>query len=277
MTVCIAAGFVSCGEDDVTDEQKPVESVDKGTYSVYCPSFIISYWPDSEAGIVTKFEAYYENILNTLKVDEDKQYEWSYIEANKDRMQKLFDGISDFEYSVKSCRNYTSVSGDVTFRAYKNNSSYADIDFGAKRVKCTLDVPADATVQLQIEMSSVELVVPSAKDYLAKVRNLYIEALKDVFTEPYGNIEKLVQKQYLNMLNYNGDPKELKERVKKICEAVVIPEIPADVKNDAQSVTTSSGSHLNSIFAIRVFTYDPKSSRITMSYEDVFTKEISLK
>lgn len=274
MTVCFSACLVSCGEDDVTSsgqkDPEPVVKESTGTYDLHCPVFVITYWPDSEAGITTQFQSFYDDIAKAVGVDGKKEYKWSDIEASKDKLQKAFDAFGDFEYSVKSCRNYSRLNGDITFKAYKDGNSSADIDFGAKHVKCTLDIPADVTSQLHIEMKTFELGVPSAKEYLDKVRGLYADALKDVFTGEYGVMKGIAQVEYLNMYNHTGDRKEISERISKACEGVVVPELPADIKKEA------ADAKVKAIFTISVFAYDPHSTSIMKSDEDVFSSKIAI-
>lgn len=278
MTVCSSACLVSCVVDGPLPEeqQEPAENVKTGAYSVYHPSFTLTYWPDSDAGITEQFEDYYNGILADLNVDLEKKYKWSDIEADKERIQKIFDGIDDFEYSVKSCRNYTSVSRDITFGAYKDGSFYPDIDFGEKKLICKLDVPEDVTCQLHIEITSFEKAVSSAKEYNTKVRTLFSEALKEFFTEQYGLHENITNVEYFNMANFSGSREEISNRVKKACEEVVIPELPADIKKDAQSVNSPSGAKLSNIFVISLFSYDPQSNRIIMSEQEVFSHRIGI-
>lgn len=278
MTASLSACLVSCGEKDPLpeDQKDPDGKVTMGTYSLYRPSITLTYWPDSEAGITSSFETYYNGIAAALNIGQDKKYKWSDIEADRERLQAIFNGIDDFEYSVKSCRNYTSTNGDVTFGAFKEGSIYPDIDFGSKKIICKLDVPADATCQLHIEMTSYETAVPSAKEYNTKVRTLFTEALKEVFTEPYGLQENKTSVQYLNMVNRSGSRAELSERVKKACEAVVVPDLPADIRKDAQAATSPSGAKLSNIFVITLFSYDPQSNRILKSEEEVFTRSIGI-
>lgn len=278
MIICFSAGLVSCGGDDPMsgDRKDPSENVEMGTYSIYHPDLTLTYWPDSEAGITEQFETYYNGILAALKVDPEKKYKWSDIEADRERLQNAFDGIGDFEYKVKSCRNYFSVSREVTFGAYKTGSLYPDIDFGGKKLTCKLDVPEDATCQLHIEVTSYETAVPSAKEYNTTVRTLFADALKDVFTEKYGVHENKTNVEYLNMVNYSGSREEISNRVKSACEGVKIPDLPENVRKDARDVTSPSGAKLSYILVINIFSYDPKSSRIIMSEEEIFSHRIKV-
>lgn len=276
-----ATMFASCGggDDDVEDvltPQKPVEKVETGKYSLHFNSIHIDIWPDTNAGIEDQYAAYQKSITDALKVDLNKKYNWSDIEADKDRLTKVFDTFGDFEYKVKSLRNYIKYySGDITFGALKDGSSNLDLKIGTKNITCIKDVPENATTQLYIEMSAYETALTSAKEYCDKVRTLYTEALKEEFAGEYGTeVSGQTRKvsYYYNLANYTTDGLEVKNRVNKICKAVEIPALPDDVKKEAQALSPA----LPYVFKIWINQYDPKATYPIKSETEVFSRSITV-
>lgn len=275
-----ATMFASCGGEDDVEEvlnpQKPVEKAETGKYSLHFNSIHIDIWPDTNAGIEDQYAAYQKSITDALKVDLNKKYNWSDIEADKDRLTKVFDTFGDFEYKVKSLRNYIKYYGeDITFGALKDGSSYLDLKIGTKNITCIKDVPENATTQLYIEMSAYETVLTSAKEYCDKVRTLYTEALKEEFTGEYGTeVNGLTRKvsYYYNLANYTTDSLEVKNRVNKICQAVEIPALPDDVKKEAQALSPA----LPYVFKIWINKYDPKATYPVKSETEVFSLSICI-
>lgn len=275
-----ATMLVSCGEDDDNDNgltpEKPVEKVDTGKYSLEFTHLAITRWPDANTGIEAQYEAYQKSISDALNVDLNKKYNWSDIEADKDRLTKVFEKFGDFEYKVKALLNYLHYYGEETsFGAIKNGSGYLDLKIGTKNVKCVKEVPDNTTTQLYIQMSSFETAVPSAKEYCEKVRALYTDALKEEFTGEYGNEEKGDTRKencYYNMTNYMTDSLEVKNRVNEICKAVEIPAIPDDVKKEAQAVSPA----LPYLFQIWINKYDPKATYPVKSETEVFSQSIKV-
>lgn len=271
-----ATMLVSCGDDDnngVTPE-KPVEEVVMGRYNFHFNSIKIGNWPDKDSGIEDRYAAYQKDIIAALNIDLNKKYDWSVIEADKDRLAKEFDKLGDFEYKVKSVTNYMKYYGDdITFGAIKDGSDKMNPTIGEKKIKCIMDVPENVTTQLHIEMSSFVPMVPSAKEYCDKVRALYTEALKEEFTGEYGTEEKGVSRKesfYYNMKNYTTDSLEVKNRVNKICQEVKIPAVPDDVKKDVQAVSPA----LPYLFKIWINKYDPNATFPIKSEVEVYYRGI---
>ena len=273
-----ATMMVSCGEDDDDGQtpEKPVEKADTGKYSLQFTDIAISNWPDANTGIEDQYEAYQKSITDALNVDLNKQYNWSDIEADKDRLTKAFDKFGNFEYKVKALVNYLHYYGEETsFGAIKNGSGYLDLKIGTKNVKCIKEIPDNATTQLYIQMSSFETEVPLAKEYCAKVRALYTEALKEEFTGEYGSEEKGTSRKvcsYYNLANYTTDSLEVKNRVNEICKAVEIPALPDDVKKEAQAVSPA----LPYLFKILINKYDPQATYPVKSETEVFSLSICI-
>lgn len=255
-----AVTLVSCGsEDDPIPEPPTPEAPKMGSYSLYFPSLYISGWPDSESGVMEEYEAYTKKIKDALKVDTEKKYLLSDLLAEKDSLQKVFDSLDDFNYTVKSCRNYYVGSQDIRFRVYEeHDDTHPVIDYGTKHVKSTLDLPEGSQRQLFLEIESYDKAVPSAKDYLNKVRELYLDALKDVFSEGYGTDDKSHQNYttYTSIANCGDNFKEVFANMKKSCDAVEIPALPENIKSDAQAVTSGAGSKLSRIFNITITSFD---------------------
>lgn len=259
-----ASMFASCGEDETDDlnpgQKEPENKVEMGYYKLDFPSLTILEWPDTKSieEIEKKYDAYKKSITDALKYEDGKKYKWSEIEADKDRLQKLFDGFGDFEFEVQNCANKLSYAGlGTSFCAYKEGSEYRNIDFGEKKIKSKLHIPENTTCQLFVTITTVNA-VPSVKEYSASVKKLYTDALKDVFTDEYGVVEtsdKLARTEYFNLANFSGNSDELKNRVKDACDAVKekVPAVPADVLKDAQD------SNINVLFSINIEAFDPKS------------------
>lgn len=255
-----AVTIVSCGidDDDPIPEPPTPDTPETGQYSIYFPELTITYWPDTEAGIVENYEAYKKSITDALKVDTEKKYLLTELLANKDRLQAVYDKFGDYEYKVKSCRNYFVGSFEATFRVYKNKlDSHPEIDFGAKKVRSLLDVPAGSKRQLLVEMVSYEKAVPSAKEYLTNIRNKYTDALKEVFGGEYGTMnDNTLSVTYTNIANLSDNYKEVLANMKTACGAVEVPALPDDIKAEAQAVTSNEGARLSDLFNITITSFD---------------------
>lgn len=245
--------LVSCSSDEPElDPDKPGDKVVMGKYNVYFTSLSFSSWPDNQSGIVDQYAEYQKSIIDALPVDVDKLYKWSDIEAQKAKLQEAFDKVGDFEYELQACRNCTANSGYVNFTAKQEGDSKDEIDFGSKRVSYKLNIPSNTTCQLYIEIRSNEIDVPSAKEYNAKVRALFTDALKDVFSGEYGTYTSGKSVISANLYNANTDSVALHNRVKKICNDIKIPEVPEEIKE---------GAKISPIFQIGIQSHDPKATR----------------
>lgn len=268
-----ATMLVSCGEDDDNNGMTPdvpEVKVETGKYSLTFTSIHISDWPDANTGIEDQYKTYQKSITDALNIDLNKKYDWSDIEADKDRLTKEFDKFGDFEYKVKSLRNYFLYYGGETSLSAKKDGSDQSLKIGTKNVKCIKEIPDDVTAQLYLEISSYETDVPSINEYCEKLRDLYIEALKEEFTGEYGTEVKGQTRNesfYYNMANYTTDGLEVKTRVNKICEAVELPALPDDVKEKALAITPA----LSYLFKILINTYDPKVPYPIKSEDKVFS------
>lgn len=241
-----ASMFASCGEDETDDlnpgQKEPENKVEMGYYKLDFPSLMITEWPDTKSieEIEKKYDAYKKSITDALKYEEGKKYKWSEIEADKDRLQKIFDGFGDFEYEVRNCGNNFSYAGQHTsFSAFKEGAEYADIKFGEKKINCKLNVPENVTGQLMVTITTMD-VIPSANEYNTNVKNLFIDAIKDVFVGEYEKIvtkDKFVHSDYYNLADLLNNDEEVITRVKEACNAVKVPAIPEDVLKEAQAYT----------------------------------------
>lgn len=259
-----ASMFVACGEDDKTNElnpvqkEEPAEKVEMGHYVVKFPSLMILSWPDNQAGIDEQYKAYQKRITDALKYEEGKQYKWSDIEADKDRLQKVFDGFDGFEYTVKACNNHLNyLAENISFGAYKEGSSKADITFGERKITCKVDFNEGETCQLYVVITSYEATLPSAEEYCANLKKLFTDALRDVFADEYGKVEvsgTSPRTEYYNLANFAGNSDELKERVAQACDDVKmkIPALPENVKEEAQA----SNAKIPYLFDVTVFAYN---------------------
>lgn len=258
-----ASMFVSCGDDETEDlnpgqKEDPADKVEMGYYDLDFPSLMVLEWPDSKEEIEKQYDAYKKRIVDALQYEEDKKYKWSEIVADKERLQKVFDGFGDFEYEVRNCGNKFPYAGQsITFKARKQGAANPDIIFGERKLKCKLNAPENTTCQLVVTLTTVDA-VPTANEYCAKLKDLFTDALKDVFKEEYdkvvvsGNIPRT---NYYNLYNHTGDAEELKNRVTEACGLVKIPEIPEEVLKDVQAHTPA----IFDLFSVTIEAYDPQS------------------
>ena len=119
LAAAVAFGLTACGDKGTTtpDEPDEPEVIEMGHYSLTFESLAVSNWPDSKESIQKDYEAYQKTVTDALKIDVDKKYKWSEIEADKARLQKAFDGLSGFDYKVKAALNIFTYYGGITFKA----------------------------------------------------------------------------------------------------------------------------------------------------------------
>lgn len=282
----VAAAIVSatmlaaCGEDKTEDldpgqKEEPTVKVEMGHYKLEFPDLVILEWPDNQAGIQEQYNAYQKSIIDALKYEEGKQYKWSDIEADKDRLQKIFDGFSGFEYSVKNAGNFIQyTAGNIKFSAVKDDSNGLGITFGERKIKVNVNKGENETCQLYVVITSYEAKVPSAQEYCANVKKLFTDALKDVFTADYDKVEETgthAHTAYYNLANFTGNSTELKERVAKICENdVKVPAIPENVQQEIQTNNPS----IPCIFDITIMAYDLESAAPNRTEKVIFNYKI---
>lgn len=268
--------FVSCDKDDDVNNsssEEPTENVLMGIYEFYFPTIHNVYWPDNDAQeeLDNSYAAYEKSLREAVKVEAGKLYKWSDILAQQNDLTKKMESIGDFEYTVKACRNYGYNPIDIYMRAVQDTFAGDMIYLGKKKIVCKIDIPSDVTCQLYIEIVSNEIEAPAAKDYNAKVIDLYKDALKDVVTGDYSVSESHVGVQHMNLANCKGNSSDVIAKVKKACTDVVIPEVPEDVKSDILS-----NSRVKTLFQINIYAYDP-SARNPSLEEEVFTSSIVVK
>lgn len=271
-----AVCMTSCGGNITPDEPDEPEVVEMGYYSLHFESLTISNWPDPKESILKDYEAYQKTVADALKIDTDKKYKWSEIEAEKARLQKTFDGLGGFDYKVKSALNIFTYYGGITFRAYKEGQSEAAIDFGKKDITCIKDIPEGTTSQLYFVMESFEAAAPSTKDYCEKVRKLFADALKDVLTGEYGEVVTNVTAEkhsFYNLANYSGDRDKVVEQMNAICTAVVVPDLSDELKQKA----LEEYPKMNNLLTIVFNSYDPFVYAPTKSEKEIFKLTISVK
>lgn len=252
-----AVVVTSCGGDggETIKPEEPEEVVEMGHYSLYFEDVDIYHWPDSKEEIEEAYEAYKKSVNDALKIDTSKEYKWTEIEADKARLQKAFDGLGNFEFKVKAALNIMTYHTGVTLKAYKDGQSSAAIDFGKKDITCIKDIP-EGTSQLYFVMESAEAAAPSAKEYCDKVRQLFADALKDVFADDFelvvtkGTVEKHT---YYNLANYPGDRDKLVEQMIAICEKVELPELSDEIKAKA----LEEYPKMDFLLRITFYSYDP--------------------
>lgn len=272
MAAIVSAGMLaSCSGDDPKPEGEAEEEVVMGKYSLYFPEMSSFYWPDSQEGITEAYELYKKNIVDALGIDVTKEYKWSEIQANAGKIQAAFDQFGDFVYKVKAIRNYLSVSFEVTLKAYSVERNPQTIDFGEKKVICQRDIEEDVTSQFFIEITSYDKAVPSAKDYNESVRKLFTEALKEVFGTAYGVSEVKYGTLYSNLANYKGTRADLTAKIKEICDAVAIPELPENIKADVQAVKESGTASFPGVITIDIFSFDVTKPRPITTQEYVYS------
>lgn len=272
MAAIVSAGMLaSCSGDDPKPNGEAEEEEVMGKYSLYFPEMSSFYWPDSQDGITEAYELYKKNIVEALGIDVTKEYKWSEIQANAGKIQAAFDQFGDFVYKVKAIRNYLSVSFEVTLKAYSQERNPQKIDFGEKKVICQRDIEEDVTSQFFIEITSYDKLVPSAKDYNEGVRKLFTEALKEVFGTAYGVSEIKYGTLYSNLANYKGSRADLTAKIKEICDAVAIPEVPENIKADAQAVIESGTSSFPGVITVDIFSFDVTKPRPITTQEYVYS------
>lgn len=273
MAAIVSAGMLaSCSGDDPKPNEEADEEVVMGKYSLYFPEMSFFYWPDSQDGITEAYELYKKNIVEALGIDVTKEYKWSEIQANAGKIQAAFDQFGDFVYKVKAIRNYLSVSFEVTLKAYSQERNPQKIDFGEKKVICQRDIEEDVTSQFFIEITSYDKAVPSAKDYNDGVRKLFTEALKEVFGTAYGVGEIKYGTMYSNLANYKGSRADLTAKIKEICDAVAIPEVPENIKADIHTALEDCPGSIPGIISIDIFSFDVTKPRPITTQEYVISK-----
>ncbi len=272
VALCGATAMVSCESDDPQPSGGNEAEEVMGEYSLYFPSITISYWPDTEAGIKEQYEAYQKSFTEALTIEPKKKYKWSDIEAGKTKVQDAFDAQGDYEYSVKSVKNYFSGGFNITLKAYQDGEK-STIDFGKKNFKCKLDVPDDATCQLNIIMSAYEGEMPAVKEYGTSLRKRFTDALKEVFDGEYGTKKDSKDMVYTSIANFSCDTTELIARVREVCNAVEVPALPESVKEEAQ---TPEGG-ISKAFDIDIVAYNPKAYAPMKSEIYVFSLKVKTK
>lgn len=276
-----ATMFVACGEDkteelDPGQKEEPTVKVEMGHYKLEFPDLVILEWPDKQAGIEEQYNAYQKSIIDALKYEEGKQYKWSDIEADKDRLQKIFDGFQGFEYSVKAAGNFIQyTAGNIAFSAVKDGSTNSGITFGERKIKVNVIKGENETCQLYVVITSYEAKVPSAQEYCTNVKKLFTDALKDVFTNEYDKVELTgshAHTEYYNLANFTGNSSELKESVTTACDAVVAV-VPALPENVLQEIQTNNPS-IPYIFDITIMAYDLENPVPNRTEKVVFNHKI---
>lgn len=279
--LCVAAvmfaavGMTSCGEEgnEIVTPEEP-EVVEMGHYVLSFEDIDVYHWPDSKEAIEQEYEAYKKTVIEALKLDTDKKYKWSEIEAEKDRLQKVFDGIKDFEYTVDAALNIVNYYGGITLKAYKEGKSEAAINFGQKKLKCLTTAPEGTTSQLYMVIESAEAAAPSAKEYCQKVRSLYADALKEVFTKDFDEVKgKDEMLNFYNLTNLSGDRDEVVKQIKDICDLVDLPALPDEVKQKAQE----EFSKMRYLMKIDITSYDPYYHAPSKSDKQILTLTIGAK
>lgn len=271
-----AVCMTSCGGDVTPEEPEKPEVIEMGHYSLHFESIVVSNWPDPKESILKDYEAYKKTVTDALKIDTDKNYKWSEIEADKARLQKVFDGLSGFEYPVKAALNIITYHGGITLKAYKDGQSETAIDFGKKDITCIKDIPEGTSSQLYFVMESNEAEAPSAKEYCEKVRKLFADALKDVFTDEFdevvtkGTVEKHT---FYNLANYPGDRDEVVEKMRAICKDVEVPALPDEIKKKA----LEEYPKMNYLLTIAFTSYDPFVYAPAKSDKEILDLKISVK
>jgi len=274
----VAFGLTACGDKGTTtpDEPDEPEVIEMGHYSLHFESLALSNWPDPKETILKDYEAYQKTVTDALKIDVDKKYKWSEIEADKARLQKAFDGLSGFDYKVKAALNIFTYYGGITFKAYKEGESNAAIDFGEKKITCIKDIPEGTTSQLYFVMESFEAEAPSTKEYCENVRKLFADALKDVFTEAFGEVVTKVTAEkhtFYNLANYPGDRDKVVEQIHEICTGVKVPALSDELKQKA----LEEYPKMNNLLTIFFSSYDPFVYAPTKSEKEIYKLTISVK
>lgn len=273
--MCVAASMTSCGEEgsEIVTPEKP-EVVEMGHYALSFEEIDVYHWPDSKESIEQKYEAYKKAMIETLKLDTDKKYKWSEIEAEKNRLQKAFDGIKDFEYTVDAALNIVTYHGGITLKAYKEGKSEAAINFGQKQLKCLTTAPEGTTSQLYMVIESAEAAAPSAKEYCQQVRTLYADALKEVFTKDFDEVKgKDGMLNFYNLTNLPGDRDEVVKQMQDICDLVEVPAIPDEVKQKA----LEEFSKMPYLLKIDITSYDPYYHAPSKSDKQILTLTFAAK
>ena len=273
-----AVGMTSCTEGNgntIKPEEpaKPEEIVEMGHYYLNFESIAVDSWPDPKESILNEYEAYKKTVTDALKIDTDKKYKWSEIEADKARLQKAFNDLSGFDFKVKSALNIFTYHGGITFKAYKEGNSEAAIDFGKKEITCIKDIPEGTTSQLYFVMESYETAAPSAKEYCMKVRKLFTDALKDVFTDAFDEVvtkTDIEKHTFYNLANYPGDRDKVVEQMKKICD-IEVPALPDEIRQKA----LEEYPKMNYLLKISFTSYDPFVYAPSKSDKDILSLKIT--
>ena len=278
LAAAVAFGLTACGDKGTTapDEPDEPEVIEMGHYSLTFESLAVSSWPDSKESIQKDYEAYQKTVTDALKIDVDKKYKWSEIEADKARLQKAFDGLSGFDYKVKAALNIFTYYGGITFKAYKEGESNAAIDFGETKITCIKDIPEGTTSQLYFVMESFEAEAPSTKEYCENVRKLFADALKDVFTEAFGEVVTKVTAEkhtFYNLANLPGDRDKVVEQIHAICTDVKVPALSEELKQKA----LEEYPKMNTLLTIFFSSYDPFVYAPTKSEKEIYKLTISVK
>lgn len=269
-----AACMTSCGGNITPDEPDEPEVVEMGHYSLHFESLALSNWPDPKEAILKDYEAYQKTVTDALKIDTDKKYKWSEIEAEKARLQKTFDELPGFDFKVKSALNIFTYSG-ITFKAYKEGQSAAAIDFGKKDITCIKDIPEGTTSQLYFVMESFEAAAPSTKDYCEKVRKLFTDALQEVFTDAFDEVVTkgtVEMHRFYNLANYPGDRDKVVEQMKAICDV----EVPA-LSDEIKAKALEEYPKMNHLLTIAFTSYDPFVYAPTKSEKEILDLKISVR
>lgn len=276
MAISATVVMPSCSKDEAEDAKengKTEEQVEMGSYKLSFEDLDVEQWPDTESDVQKRYEAYQKKVTEALNLDLSKKYKWSEIEADKERLQSVFDSLDDFEYKVESCLNYFHHYYGTTLKAMKTNSEYADIDFGAKKLVCTRNIPADVLSQVVITMKSNEASVPSSKEYCTNLRNQFTNALKEFFSAEYGVKESTRNELvYSNLANFKDNSDDFYNSILSACKTVDIPTLAGNIKEDAQNVLPVNAY----IFQIDVIAYNPWAPAPTRSDKVIFTYTVKI-
>ena len=125
-------------------------------------------------------------------------------------------------------------------------------------------------------MESFEAEAPSTKDYCEKVRSLFADALKDVFTEAFGEVVTKVTAEkhtFYNLANYPGDRDKVVEQIHEICTGVKVPALSDELKQKA----LEEYPKMNNLLTIFFSSYDPFVYAPTKSEKEIYKLTISVK
>lgn len=274
MVMCAGVGLTSCGEgsegeDVITPVEKPEEKIETGHYTLDFDDIVVYCWPESKEKIDKDYEAYKQSVTEALKLNMSKEIKWSEIEAEKERVQKAFDGLKGFEYEVRAAFNIVKYPYGITLKAYKNGKSEAAIDFGKKDITCVKKMP-EGTSQLYMVIESAEAAAPSTKEYCQKVRKLYADALKEVLPDAFEEVQgEKGMLNFYNLSNVAGDREELVEKLKKVCD-VTVPTFTDEMMQKA----LEEFPKMHHVMMIELTSYDPFAPAPARSGKEICSRWI---